>query len=106
MVAEAIRQMVLPGWVLALSSLLPSRKLRRAKVVVDEFLEQCVAVRLKERATTGRDDTTDMLQILLDAESKGLISRDDVKGQLLTFIFAGKRGMFELLGGCLPTANY
>ena len=82
---EAVRQMMaLPGVDLTP----PGEKVRHAKGVVDELLEECIDVRLQERAD-GNAKHTDLLNILLDAKVNGGISRNDVKGQLLTFIFAG-----------------
>lgn len=77
--------------------LLRRRRIRKAKAFVDKFLERCIKLKLdrenrQKRGTGAETDaskTTDLLDILLNAESKGLISRDDVKAQLLTFIFAG-----------------
>jgi cytochrome P450 len=83
--AEAIRQMVLPGWLLKVWA--PSRKVFQAKAELDDFLNTCINERLNIPASERED--TDMMNILLNAESKGLLSRDDVKGQLLTFVFAG-----------------
>lgn len=94
---EAVRQMTLPGRIL--QRFPPGRRVRHSRRVVDDFLEDCIRQRLRERAactaghrannTTTTATTTDMMNILLDAEEDGLINRDDVKGQLLTFIFAG-----------------
>jgi cytochrome P450 len=82
---EAMRVSVLPKWVLKLWR--PSAKVRRAKRTLTEFLEDCINERLAVFEETRNQ--TNLLNILLDAESKGLITRDDVKAQLLTFIFAG-----------------
>lgn len=86
MTNEAIRQMTLPSSLLRLFP--PGEKVKDAKDLVDSFLEECVAERIRERETGGANQT-DMMNILLDAESTGAIKRDDVKGQLLTFLFAG-----------------
>jgi cytochrome P450 len=81
----AMRQMVSPGWVLRLWG--PSRKVVCAKETLNQFLEECISERLLAGESTRNE--TDLLNILLQAESKGVINRDDVKAQLLTFIFAG-----------------
>ena len=83
---EAIRQMTLPSKLLQVFQ--PSRHVHEAKVFVDDFLNDCINERIRERQE-GRTNQTDMMNILLDAEEEGVIRRDDVKGQLLTFIFAG-----------------
>jgi cytochrome P450 len=81
----ALKQMVTPGWLLSLWG--PSRKVLSAKETLNQFLEDCISERLLAGESTRNQ--TDLLNILLQAESKGLIDRDDVKAQLLTFIFAG-----------------
>ena len=83
---EALRQMTLPSKLLQLFP--PSPKVQDAKDHVDTFLNKCIDVRLQERHNHHANQT-DMLNILLDAEEDGVIRRDDVKGQLLTFLFAG-----------------
>ena len=83
--ADAIRQTVSPRWVLKFWK--PSRKVLQAKAEIDFFLEDCIDRRLK--ALQEERDQPDLLNILLDAENDGAISRDDLKAQLITFIFAG-----------------
>lgn len=83
---EAIRQMTLPNKLLQIFA--PSSQVQEAKEYVDGFLNDCIQERLQERRD-GRANQMDMMNILLDAEEEGVIRRDDVKGQLLTFIFAG-----------------
>jgi cytochrome P450 len=79
--------MVFPAWTLRL--IRSPKKVQRAKDIVNDFLEECIAIRLAEDSLQNTNRTTDLLEILLTAESNGLIGRDDVKGQLLTFVFAG-----------------
>jgi cytochrome P450 family 6 len=86
MTNEAIRQMTLPSSFLRLFP--PGPEVEQARVLVDDFLEECVSERIHERENGGANQT-DLLNILLDAESNGIIKRDDVKGQLLIFLFAG-----------------
>jgi cytochrome P450 len=86
---EAVRQMVLPSW--WLSRRQKVERVETARQVIDDFLEDCIESRL---AIWGTDEissrnTTDLLNILLEAERDGAISRDEVKGQLLQFVFAG-----------------
>lgn len=83
---EALRQMTLPSKLLQIFP--PSSQVQVAKKYVDDFLEKCIDVRLRER-NDGNANQTDMLNILLDAQEEGVLRRDDVKGQLLTFLFAG-----------------
>lgn len=83
---ETIRQMTLPSRILQIFP--PGRKVRRARVIVDSFIDDCVQARIQERLKGGQNDTN-MMNILLDAEENGLINREAVNGQLLTFLFAG-----------------
>ena len=93
---EAVRQMVLPGWWLQ-----RRRKIERvetARKIIDEFLENSIKSRLAAVQEDGTN-TTDLLNTLLEAEKDGVMSRDEVKGQLLQFVFAG----FDTLA---PTLTY
>jgi cytochrome P450 len=85
MSSYALKQMVTPGWLLRLWG--PSSRVISAKETLNQFLEDCISERLLAGESTRNE--TDLLNILLQAESKGVIVRDDVKAQLLTFIFAG-----------------
>lgn len=88
---EAVRQMVLPGWWLCRRSKI--EKVEAARKAIDDFLEDCIDSRLAENEVQHenglRSNTTDLLNILLEAEAEGAISRGEVKGQLLQFVFAG-----------------
>lgn len=84
---EALRQMTLPLRILKWFR--PGEKFHEARQVVDDFLEDCIAARIREREVGVNKDITDLINILLDAEADGLITRDDVKGQLFVFLFAG-----------------
>jgi len=86
MTQEAIRQMTLPSKLLQIFQ--PSQQVQDAKQYVDEFLDDCINERIQQRLD-NKANQTDMMNILLDAEEERVIRRDDVKGQLLTFIFAG-----------------
>ena len=81
---EALRQMVLPAPIRKIRGL--PKRVQYAKDVLESFLESCIQERLKSKIAVT---TPDLLQILLSAESKGIIDREDVKAQLLTFLFAG-----------------
>ena len=95
---EAVRQMILPGWWLRRRP--KDKEVEAARKVIDDFLEDCMATRLAELAKeTSRSNTTDLLNILLEAEANGLMKHDEVKGQLLQFVFAG----FDTLA---PTLTY
>lgn len=92
---EAIRQMVLPGWWLRRRPKLG--EVENARKVIDDFLEDCIETRIADHKE-GKE-TTDLLNILLEAETNGAMSHDEVKGQLLQFVFAG----FDTLA---PTLSY
>ena len=80
-----------------------------ARKVIDDFLEDCIANRLAENKNKinmqsgdevdNEETTTDLLNILLEAEANGVMKHDEVKGQLLQFVFAG----FDTLA---PTLTY
>ena len=91
--------MVLPGWWLCRRPKLD--KVESARKVIDDFLEDCIAVRLAEcdAHENNNSTTTDLLNILLQAEKEGVMCRQEVKGQLLQFVFAG----FDTLA---PTLTY
>jgi len=95
---EAVRQMILPGWWLRRRPKI--KQVEAARKTIDDFLEDCMATRLEELAKeTSKSNTTDLLTILLEAEAKGVVKHDEVKGQLLQFVFAG----FDTLA---PTLTY
>ena len=100
---EAVRQMVLPGWWLRWRP--KAEKVEAARAVIDDFLEECIRARLSQTEADGNkrqlleQNTTDLMDILVAAEADGVISRKEVKGQLLTFVFAG----FDTLA---PTLTY
>jgi thromboxane-A synthase len=87
MKAESQRQMVFPEWILNLFG--PSKKVMEAKQYVDSFLEECIVERI-EMEGEERQQITDLMNVLLDSYEKGTITREEVKGQLLTFLFAGQ----------------
>lgn len=97
---EAVRQMILPGWWLRRR---PKKgKVDAARRIIDEFLEKSISDRLEELSQKSNmcdRNTTDLLNVLLEAEAEGVLSREEVKGQLLTFVFAG----FDTLA---PTLTY
>ena len=87
---DAIRQSVSPRWVLKLWK--PGKKVQQARDILDSFLNDCIKERLNERKKPTIEEetaTSDLLNILLDAEENGVTTRDETKAQLLTFIFAG-----------------
>lgn len=88
---EATRQSALPRWVLKYKLWRPSRKVREAKQVINDFLDSCIDQRLQENRRLGPGEVSEvnLLNILLDAEANGGLTRDSIKGQLLSFIFAG-----------------
>lgn len=95
---ETVRQMVLPDWWLRRRPKV--RKVVKARKVIDDFLEEAIRERLNDnRNKHDEDKTSDLLNILLEAEAAGIISHEEVKGQLLTFVFAG----FDTLA---PTLTY
>ena len=91
--------MVLPGWWLHRRPTLG--RVEKARKIIDNYLENCIASRQSSSADPNQHDNNvnDLLSILLDAEGNGEISRDEVKGQLLQFVFAG----FDTLA---PTLTY
>jgi cytochrome P450 len=95
---EAVRQMVVPGWWLRRRP--ASSRVTNARKTIDDYLEDCIAARqLNSAGQSQHDSISDLLSILIEAEGKGEISRDEVKGQLLQFVFAG----FDTLA---PTLTY
>ena len=103
---EAIRQMVLPGWWLRRRPKID--EVEGARKIIDMFLEDCIATRLADNKIkntsstadeTSQETTTDLLNILIEAEANGVMQHDEVKGQLLQFVFAG----FDTLA---PTLTY
>jgi cytochrome P450 len=90
--------MVLPGWWLRRRP--TSESVTKARQTIDDYLEDCIVTRQLDSADQGQHDIiSDLLSILIEAERKGDISRDEVKGQLLQFVFAG----FDTLA---PTLTY
>lgn len=90
--------MVLPGWWLRRRT--TSERVTKARKTIDDYLEDCIATRQLASVEQGQHDSiSDLLSILMEAEGKGEISRDEVKGQLLQFVFAG----FDTLA---PTLTY
>ncbi|KAL7545151.1 hypothetical protein ACHAWF_008505 [Thalassiosira exigua] len=84
---ESQRQMVLPRRILKILG--PSKRVLNAKSFMDNFLENLIEERLHMDAAE-RSEIVDLLNILLGSHETGTITRDEVKGQLLTFIFAGQ----------------
>jgi len=91
LVQESLRQVVFPE--VFLRGFPAGTDVQNARAVTDAFLQDCINQRLQERQkndhSTSQATTTDLLNILLDAQAAGTISSDDVKGHLLTFLFAG-----------------
>ena len=101
---EAVRQMVLPNWWLCRRP--QGEGVQQARKVIDEYLEECIADRRRQLAaklahsssnnndnggesSDSKTTTTDLLNILLEAEASAVMSHDEIKGQLLQFVFAG-----------------
>lgn len=99
--------MVLPGWWLRRRPKID--QVESARKIIDDFLEDCIATRLadndikntlqSEDGALRKETTTDLLNILIEAEANGDMKHDEVKGQLLQFVFAG----FDTLA---PTLTY
>jgi cytochrome P450 len=97
--------MVVPSWWLCRRPQGPG--VENARRVIDNYLEECIAERrLAQKSnneppssSTSSKTTTDLLNILLEAEANGVMKHDEVKGQLLQFVFAG----FDTLA---PTLTY
>lgn len=87
MKAESQRQMVLPEFILNLFG--PSKDALEAKQYLNDFLDQCIEERLAMGAAE-QEEFTDLMNVLLQSYEKGTITRDEIKGQLLTFLFAGQ----------------
>lgn len=91
---EAMRRIVLPpgaGWLTALTP--AGRQYREAMGDIDALLEDCVQQRLRDRSGGpgggGNGGRTDLLGVLLDAYDERVLTLQDVKDQLLTFLLAG-----------------
>jgi cytochrome P450 len=63
------------------------KKVLWAKETLDSFLDECIALRIARGVDSEND--TNLLNILLQAEKEGVITREDLKAQLLAFVFAG-----------------
>ncbi|KAL3903822.1 MAG: hypothetical protein SGILL_010301, partial [Bacillariaceae sp.] len=63
------------------------KKVLWAKDTLNEFLDDCIATQIANGVDSQSD--TNLLNILLEAESEGVISREELKAQLLVFVFAG-----------------
>eukprot|EP00980_Cylindrotheca_fusiformis_P031353 scaffold26221_cov108-Cylindrotheca_fusiformis.AAC.1 len=87
MKAETQRQMVMPLWIL--NRFGPSKKVLEAKQYLDTFLEECISERV-DMEVEEREAFTDLMSVLLESYENGTITRKEVKGQLLTFLFAGQ----------------
>eukprot|EP00980_Cylindrotheca_fusiformis_P016424 scaffold4897_cov129-Cylindrotheca_fusiformis.AAC.1 len=85
--AETQRQMVMPLWIL--NRVGPSKKVMEAKRYLDSFLEECINERL-DMEPEAREEFTDLMSVLLESYENSTITRQEVKGQLLTFLFAGQ----------------
>jgi len=86
---EAMRRIVLPPGGGVLTALTPDgRRYRQAFRRIDQLLDDCVQQRLQELGG-GTTKTTDLLGVLLDAYAEGVLSLQQVKDQLLTFLVAG-----------------
>jgi cytochrome P450 len=100
--------MVLPSWWLCRRP--QGAAVLRARKVIDDYLEECIDERRRLCYTKNQPNssssssdktktTTDLLNILLEAEDNGVMGHDEIKGQLLQFVFAG----FDTLA---PTLTY
>jgi len=86
---EAMRRIVLPPGGDLLTALTPAgRQYRQAFRRIDQLLDDCVQQRLQETGGGARK-TTDLLGVLLEANAEGVLSLQQVKDQLLTFLVAG-----------------
>jgi cytochrome P450/tRNA1(Val) A37 N6-methylase TrmN6 len=63
------------------------RKVLWAKKILNDFLDDCIEQRLANGVDSHKD--SNLLNILLEAEQEGVISREALKAQLLLFVFAG-----------------
>ncbi len=90
---EAMRRIALPPGGRFLTALLPAgRRYRRARRRMDELVRGCVQERRDARAARAEAEeagSTDLLDLLLDAQADGVMDEEGVRGQLLTFILAG-----------------
>jgi cytochrome P450 len=66
----------------------PPNKVLRAKDTLDKFLDDCIEKRLSTGIVDSETDTN-LLNILLEAEREGVLTRDELKAQLLLFVYAG-----------------
>ena len=83
---ESIRQMTLPPDTLRLRPKFLLRKVDKARLTIDDFLQDCIQTREQEE---DNSEYNDLLQILLKAEKDGEITREQLKTQLFTILFAG-----------------
>ena len=88
---EGMRRILLPPGGKALTAILPvGRRYRRARRTMRELVRGCVAERRERRASSAEgESSSDLLDLLLDAQAAGVMDEEQVRGQLLTFILAG-----------------
>jgi cytochrome P450 len=94
MTKETQKVVVLKDWMLKIFR--PSKKVLQAKDYLDQFVDECIQERLGQMDVENNNGnnkqtskTSDYITILLESYQRGTISREDVKGQLLTMLFAG-----------------
>jgi cytochrome P450/methylase of polypeptide subunit release factors len=63
------------------------KKVVWAKETLDAFLDDCIQQRISTGVDSQKD--TNLLNILLEAEQEGVVTREELKAQLLLFVFAG-----------------
>jgi cytochrome P450 len=92
---EAMRRIVLPPGAGYLTALTPAgRQYRAAMRDIDALLDDCVQQRIRDRSGAPEGSCsggvrTDLLGVLLDAFDERVLTLQDVKDQLLTFLLAG-----------------
>jgi len=75
-------------WALTPAGRREKTRYQQAKRNIDQLLDDCVQQRLQDIGG-GATKTSDLLGVLLEAHTEGVLSLQQVKDQLLTFMIAG-----------------
>lgn len=89
---QALLQMSVPTPLLQFLPAQRQRDVQTARQVIDDLLEDCIEARKRDANTAAElpnDNTLALVDVLLEAHRDGALTRSALKGQLLTFLYAG-----------------